>query len=73
MNRAAKWRPASSSNEGLKSMYPTFDALGLSTHPGVWIAIAVAAAPAFILWRSLWTIGPTEVGLVRKRFSLKKL
>ncbi len=40
---------------------------------GVWIAIIVAAVAAYTVWRSLWTIGPTEVGLVRKRFSLKKL
>jgi uncharacterized membrane protein YqiK len=37
------------------------------------IAIAVAALAAYTVWRSLWTIGPTEVGLVRKRFSLKRL
>src|SRR5215475_11225618 len=40
---------------------------------GAWIAIIVAAVAAYTVWRSLWTIGPTEVGLVRKRFSLKKL
>src|SRR5262245_61050006 len=50
-------------------MYPIFD--GLST--GVLITLAVVAVAAYIAWRSLWTIGPTEVGLVRKRFSLKKL
>jgi regulator of protease activity HflC (stomatin/prohibitin superfamily) len=40
---------------------------------GAWIAIVVAAVAAYTVWRSLWTIGPTEVGLVRKRLSLKKL
>jgi hypothetical protein len=40
---------------------------------GAWIAIMVAAVAAYTVWRSLWTIGPTEVGLVRKRFSLKRL
>src|SRR5215475_10754385 len=40
---------------------------------GAWIAIIVAAVAAYTVWRSLWTIGPTEVGLVRKRFSLKEL
>jgi regulator of protease activity HflC (stomatin/prohibitin superfamily) len=40
---------------------------------GAWIAIVVAAVAAYTVWRSLWTIGPTEVGLVRKRFSLQKL
>jgi regulator of protease activity HflC (stomatin/prohibitin superfamily) len=40
---------------------------------GAWIAIIVAALAVYTVWRSLWTIGPTEVGLVRKRFSLKKL
>src|SRR5579863_4083747 len=28
---------------------------------------------AFVLWRSYWTIGPTQVGLVRKRFSFRRL
>src|SRR6516165_12000838 len=32
-----------------------------------------AVAILFIVWQSLWTIGPTEVGLVRKRLSRKKL
>src|SRR5262249_2524650 len=40
---------------------------------GAWIVIIVAAAAAYTVWRSLWTIGPPEVGLVRKRFSLKEL
>jgi regulator of protease activity HflC (stomatin/prohibitin superfamily) len=40
---------------------------------GAWIAIIVAAVASYTAWRSLWTIGPTEVGLVRKRFSLTKL
>jgi regulator of protease activity HflC (stomatin/prohibitin superfamily) len=50
-------------------MYPIIN--GLST--GALIALAVAVLAAYVVWRSLWTIGPTEVGLVRKRFSLKKL
>ena len=29
-----------------------------------WIIAALAVAALFIVWRSLWTIGPTEVGLV---------
>lgn len=37
------------------------------------ITIAVIVLAALIIWRSLWTIGPTEVGLVRKRFSLRRL
>src|SRR5262249_51432767 len=40
---------------------------------GAWVAIVVAAVAVYAVWRSLWTIGPTEVGLVRKRFSLKEL
>jgi regulator of protease activity HflC (stomatin/prohibitin superfamily) len=36
-------------------------------------AIVVGLAVLFVLWRSLWTIGPTEVGLVRKRLSFGKL
>src|SRR5258708_4731459 len=38
----------------------------------VWLDIVVLTA-LFVSWNSIWTIGPTEVGLVRKRFSLKKL
>jgi hypothetical protein len=39
-----------------------------------WLTIAVLAAlVAFILYMSFWKIGPTEIGLVRKRFSFKKL
>src|SRR5215470_17722754 len=49
------------------------DVLSSSASVGAWIVIVAAAAAAVIVWRSLWTIGPTEVGLVRKRFSLKKL
>ena len=40
---------------------------------GAWIAIVVVAVAACTVWGSLWTIGPTEVGLVRKRFSWKNL
>jgi regulator of protease activity HflC (stomatin/prohibitin superfamily) len=35
--------------------------------------IIIALLAIFALWRSFWTIGPTEVGLVRKRFSLRNL
>ena len=37
------------------------------------VVIVVAAFAIFALWRSLWTIGPTEVGLVRKRLSFRNL
>jgi SPFH domain / Band 7 family len=46
---------------------------GLVASPTTWIAVAVAALVAFTIWHSFWTIGPTEVGLVRKRFSIKKM
>src|SRR5258705_10980004 len=39
----------------------------------IWIIWGVVLILLFVVWKSLWTIGPTEVGLVRKRFSLKKL
>jgi hypothetical protein len=39
------------------------DVLGFLASASPWIAIIVAAAAAVIVWRSLWTIGPTEVGL----------
>ena len=31
-------------------------------------ALALSLVALFVVWRSFWTIGPTEVGLVRKRF-----
>jgi hypothetical protein len=43
-------------------MYSIIDGLGT----GAAIAIVAAVAAAYVVWRSLWTIGPTEVGLVRK-------
>src|SRR5262245_28200222 len=45
-------------------------ALGLVAHDQVWIVggLVFAILASFIIWRSFWTIGPTEVGLVRKRF-----
>lgn len=49
------------------------DVLGFSAGVGSWAIIIAAGAGLFIVWLSLWTIGPTEVGLVRKRFSLRKL
>jgi regulator of protease activity HflC (stomatin/prohibitin superfamily) len=49
------------------------DVLSLSASVGIWIVIVAAVAGLFTVWRSLWTIGPTEVGLVRKRFSVTKL
>jgi regulator of protease activity HflC (stomatin/prohibitin superfamily) len=50
-----------------------FDLLSSSASAGAWVVIVVAAAALLVVWCSLWTIGPTEVGLVRKRFSLRKL
>jgi regulator of protease activity HflC (stomatin/prohibitin superfamily) len=47
-----------------------FDVLSFS---GPAIIILVVAVTVLIIWLSFWTIGPTEVGLVRKRFSFKKL
>jgi hypothetical protein len=35
--------------------------------------VALAALVAFILYMSFWKIGPTEMGLVRKRFGFKRL
>ena len=39
----------------------------------LWLAAIIVALLIFIVWRSYWTIGPTEVGLVRKRFGSGKL
>jgi uncharacterized membrane protein YqiK len=38
-----------------------------------WIAIIAVAAVGVVVFMSFWNIGPTEVGLVRKRFGLKRL
>src|SRR5215467_6321301 len=45
--------------------------LRLPATVGLWTV--AAALILFIVWRSLWTIGPTEVGLVRKRLSWTNL
>src|SRR5215475_15299114 len=50
-----------------------FEMLSFSASAGIWMVILAVAIALFTVWRSLWTIGPTEVGLVRKRFSLRKL
>ena len=49
------------------------DVLRYSTSASDLIVIIAVAVALLIVWLSLWTIGPTEVGLVRKRFSLRKL
>ena len=36
-------------------------------------AIVAVAVVAVVVFMSFWNIGPPEVGLVRKRFSLKRL
>src|SRR5262249_12868677 len=38
-----------------------------------WLLAGVIFIAVLVLWNSLWTIGPTEVGLVRKRLSLRSL
>jgi regulator of protease activity HflC (stomatin/prohibitin superfamily) len=50
-----------------------FDLAGLLGTPSILITIIAAAAILWVAWRSFWTIGPTEVGLVRKRFAWKEL
>jgi len=54
------------------SMNNVFDLLGLLGTSWILITI-IAAVILWVAWRSFWTIGPTEVGLVRKRFSWKEL
>ena len=46
--------------------------LGNVGNVAVWLIILAVLLVLFVIWRSLWTIGPTEVGLVRKRFSMRK-
>src|SRR5258708_1447070 len=62
MNRSER-RISMSSSDGL---------LGSLSGLSVIIAVLVAVV-VFNLFMSLWKIGPTEVGLVRKRYSLKRL
>src|SRR5215472_13581242 len=38
-----------------------------------WLTWILVAGVLFVVWQSFWTIGPTSVGLVRKRFSFKRL
>ena len=38
-----------------------------------WLVILAIGLVAFVLYMSFWKIGPTEMGLVRKRFGFKKL
>ncbi len=53
----------------MNNVFDLFGLLGTS-----WILIIIIAAVIlWVAWRSFWTIGPTEVGLVRKRFSWKEL
>ena len=47
--------------------------LGSLAGSGLWITAALCAVLVYVIWRSLWTIGPTQVGLVRKRLSFNKL
>ncbi|MGD0192859.1 MAG: SPFH domain-containing protein [Rhizomicrobium sp.] len=39
----------------------------------VLLAMLVAVVVLVIVWNSFWTVGPTEIGLVRKRVSMGKL
>ncbi|HLY05699.1 MAG TPA: SPFH domain-containing protein [Rhizomicrobium sp.] len=45
----------------------------LSGHPLLLLAAAILAAFLLTVWNSFWTIGPTEVGLVRKRVGVRRL
>jgi regulator of protease activity HflC (stomatin/prohibitin superfamily) len=38
-----------------------------------WLVVALLAVLLIVVLRSLWVIGPTQVGLVRKRYSRKRL
>ena len=46
--------------------------LGGTGNIGVWLIVLAVLIVLLVIWRSMWAIGPTEVGLVRKRFSLRK-
>src|SRR5215470_10804076 len=50
-----------------------FDLVSLLGTPWILITLIAAAMVLWVAWRSFWTIGPTEVGLVRKRFGWKEL
>ena len=46
--------------------------LGGTGNISVWLIVLAVLIVLLVIWRSMWAIGPTEVGLVRKRFSLRK-
>jgi regulator of protease activity HflC (stomatin/prohibitin superfamily) len=50
-----------------------FSALFGSGSGSFWFSWSLFFIALFVLWQSFWTIGPTEVGLVRKRLSFKRL
>src|ERR1700685_4617191 len=61
----------------MNSLYEGLSSLGdLSWRTAVpftvMIILTLAAIAAIIVFMSFWNIGPTEVGLVRKRFGLKR-
>src|SRR5258705_2641413 len=70
-NRAARRNRSANINRKKTKMDIIFALLDMSgTSWAIW---GVVLLLLFIVWKSLWTIGPTEVGLVRKRFSLRKM
>src|SRR5215469_8389533 len=50
-----------------------FRAIQWLENPWNFAAAAVVAAILYVIWKSYWSIGPTEIGLVRKRFGARKL
>src|ERR1700722_13779564 len=47
--------------------------LGFAGSWSMWAIAAVLFLVVLTIWNSYWSIGPTEIGLVRKRFSMNKL
>ena len=50
-----------------------FGGYGVLAEFAAWIILIIGLIAVFLAWQSFWAIGPTEVGLVRKRFSTRKL
>lgn len=54
-------------------MNSIFGAVGWLENPWHFLAAFIVFVLLISLWNSFWSIGPTEIGLVRKRFSIRSL
>jgi hypothetical protein len=50
-----------------------FHLIGLLENPWILLATVIVLIPLITIWNSFWTIGPMEIGLVRKRAGMRRL